>query len=229
MRSAHSTPQPVRRGYERKFVAAADFGDALIDALDRLLARDSQADADGGYAVHSLYFDTPDRAVYRRAEGRGQAKLRLRRYGDDPTVYLERKGKDAQGRVDKIRTPVPADRIGRLALPHDDDWEGAWFARLLADGRFSPAQRVSYRRIAWDGFLDERPVRVTLDRDIRAEPAATVGAPVPVHAGTLLAQVPVVEMKHEGAFPERLARLAEDAGLLEASFSKYRRAVDAGA
>src|SRR5262245_36667495 len=45
------------------------------------------------YHVTSVYFDTPAFDVYRRSEGHGRRKFRVRRYGASSSVFLEQKTK----------------------------------------------------------------------------------------------------------------------------------------
>ncbi|MFM7322001.1 MAG: polyphosphate polymerase domain-containing protein [Armatimonadota bacterium] len=220
-----TTPTGVRRGWERKFEAPAGSEAHLVHALDALLARDRHGD--GGYAVHSVYFDTPDLAVHRRCPIHGRAKLRIRRYGESSTVFLERKAKDEHGWVDKVRTELAADRlVGTASLTRSDVPDIQWFAALLAAGNFAPNRRIACRRTAWDGILDGLAMRVTLDLDIRAAPANGTLLPGPLPHGQALTDRPLLEIKGDAEFPATLERLLATLGATPVDFSKYRRSVE---
>jgi len=218
-------PTGVRRGWERKHHAPIGSETELIAALDTWLPRDPHGD--GTYRVHSLYFDTPDLAVHRRCPVHGQAKLRLRRYDEAPTVFLERKAKDADGWVDKVRTALPAAQLARPNLPDPDDFPDiAWFADLLAAGGFEPKQRIACHRIAWEGDIDGRRLRITLDTRIRADAPGAVLLPGPLPEGRPLTDRPLIEVKGDRDCPATVDAMLARLGAVLVDFSKYRRSME---
>ena len=75
-----------------------------------------------GYRVHTLYFDTPTRDMFRRVPGHARHKFRIRRYGDEPVVYLERKTRDERPGDEttdegQLRRPRPARRPASPTRP----------------------------------------------------------------------------------------------------------------
>src|SRR5918993_1510203 len=88
-------PGATLRGFtsELKFVVDAVVGQAIREwARERLAADPHGAGAwSDQYRVSSVYFDTDRRDVFHRRGSFGRSKYRIRRYEDDPTVFLERK------------------------------------------------------------------------------------------------------------------------------------------
>jgi hypothetical protein len=62
------------------------------------------------YRVSTLYLDTAGRDVFHRRGSYGRSKYRVRRYGDEPRVFLERKLRTAS-RLAKRRTDIPLDEL----------------------------------------------------------------------------------------------------------------------
>src|SRR5438093_147544 len=85
----------------------------------------------GTYRITSVYCDTPQLDVFHRSPGYRRRKYRLRRYGDSPDVYLERKTRRGD-RVKKKRAAVPAEELSLLAAADaPPEWAGGWFLRRL--------------------------------------------------------------------------------------------------
>src|SRR3954471_17584026 len=104
--------------YEIKFLVPTATADAALAWARQHLAPDphAQSGTDGdGYRVNSLYFDTQGLDVYRRNGSYGKSKYRVRRYGDESAIFLERKLKSG-GLVSKKRTRIPDQELARLAL-----------------------------------------------------------------------------------------------------------------
>lgn len=183
-------------------------------------------DADA-YAVHSLYFDTPARDVVHRRGLHGRMKFRVRRYGAGAALFAERKLK-RHGRVQKHRTPLAETELPFLnGTPPPDAWPALWFRRRLLRLHLAPAALLSYRRVARVGWLGDEPLRVTLDRELRARPAAGHAPPAPLDGPDLLAGGALLEVKFRDALPAAFRRLLEDQRLMPAGFSKYRFAARA--
>src|SRR5437660_111 len=81
----------------------------------------------GSYRITSIYCDTPGLDVFHRSPGFKRRKYRLRRYGDSPYVFLERKSRRGD-RVKKKRAAIPEEELALLsAMTSPPEWAGAWF------------------------------------------------------------------------------------------------------
>src|SRR5262249_62138116 len=110
------------------------------------LAFDPHADAALGnaYRIHSLYLDTATLDVFHRKPGYGRRKFRLRRYGTEHGLYLERKTRSGD-RVKKRRTPIPDTELGHLLEgAADPAWGGHWFHSRLLHRALRPPSPISY-------------------------------------------------------------------------------------
>jgi hypothetical protein len=94
------------------------------------------------YQTTSLYFDTDAFDVFHRRGSFGRSKYRIRRYGNNETVFLERKMRQPAV-LAKRRTIVALEALPRLMEPMDADWPGHWFYRRVAARRLRPVVVVS--------------------------------------------------------------------------------------
>jgi VTC domain len=214
--------------FEVKFLLTKAEAHEVERRLQGRLAPDPHADPalGGAYRVTSVYFDTPAFNVYRRSEGYRRRKYRVRRYGNAPTVFLERKAKKKE-QLRKRRTSIPLNEVATLAGEVPTDWAGAWFVSQLAKRQLRPVCRVTYERVALIGTCHDGPIRVTFDRAAHGAPGAGV-EPVPVVDGSaLLADEVVTEFKFLGAMPAAFKDVVEGLRLNPQSVSKYRRCVEA--
>ena len=204
--------------FEQKYLVAPDVAARVAAWARAELRPDPHGDAaSGDYPVATLYLDTSDFAVFHRSPELRGAKYRIRRYGDEPFAWLERKVR-AGDRVQKRRVRVGLPEIARLGAPR-------WFDEEIRDLRLAPTCAVAYRRTAFFGSGDHGPFRITLDQALegaarRAWDFAPDGAP----AHVLLADRVVCELKFRDALPHLFKRLLAEVGLEPSSFSKYRRA-----
>jgi SPX domain protein involved in polyphosphate accumulation len=137
-----------------------------------------KADPNGGgpyadeYRVTSLYFDTRGFDVFHRRGSFGRAKYRVRRYGELPILFLERKLK-RDAFLHKRRTIIPIERLPMLdrAAAPPTAWDGTWFRRRLLARNLEPVCEIAYLRTARTGVAEGRPIRVTIDADVVAAPA----------------------------------------------------------
>jgi hypothetical protein len=219
------------------------------------LALDPYADAslENAYTIRSIYFDTRHLDAYHRTPCYRRRKFRVRRYGSECGVFLERKYKVGD-RVSKRRTFIAGEE---LALIHGKDeagsqdgasdaaplpshalhlghlsyaralWAGDWFRRGLSIRQLGPRCLISYQRVAYVGMGAEGPLRVTLDRDIQCTPTQTCDFHVAGSATPLLTDVVILELKFRAALPALFKRLLADMGLCPNGVSKYRAAIDA--
>jgi hypothetical protein len=180
-----------------------------------------------GYRVHTLYFDTPAGDLFRRVPGHARHKFRVRRYGSESVVYLERKTRVGD-RVMKRRTRIDSAELGRLLEPvPDPTWAGHWYWRRLAFRKLRPASRLSYDRAAFVAAGANGSLRLTLDRRVQCSPAdglllGELSAP-----RLALDGVVIVELKFRAAMPAPFKALLLEMELAPRSTSKYRLGVAA--
>lgn len=228
----HESPALVGSGapaYEMKFLLSTAQAREVEAMLRGHLALDPHADPTLGnaYRVTSVYFDTPAFDVYRRAADHRGHKFRLRRYGADPTVYLERKTK-RNGQVWKRRSAVPVAELAHLTDGHAEEWPGAWFAWHLAAGDLRPVCRVTYERTAFVGAGPDGPIRLTLDRAARGLASSAPQQVEPFDGGLpLLGGEVIAEFKFLTAMPHLFKSVIGELRLAPSSMSKYRRCAEA--
>lgn len=241
-RAALESPALAAKGtslpaYELKFLISEPLARVLENRLREGLLLDPHADPTlgGAYRIASVYFDTPEFAIYRRLQGHRRHKYRLRRYGAGNAVFLERKSKRA-GRVRKRRAALALDAAaGLLAAPAPpmeaaqsrSPSEADFLLRQFAARRLRPVCRIAFDRTAFVGVGEHGPVRVTLDRAARGLPAADCSLEPFVGGFPLLAGEAVVEFKFLSAPPVFFKELIAALKLASRSVSKYRRCVEA--
>lgn len=228
---AQSAPMPPHRGaFELKFLVDEERVATIMAWADTHLEPDPHSDPETGhgYRVNSLYLDTPGFDVFHRIGIFRRRKLRLRRYGSEPTIWLEQKRK-RQDHVRKRRSPVAeSDLVRLLTLPTDSAWDGLWFRQRLDDQRLSPVCQISYQRFARVGSVAEGMVRLTIDSDLRARPADGWQVPTSSLAGkSLINGQRIVELKFRETLPTLFRGLIQDLHLEPAPFSKYRTSIAA--
>src|SRR5438128_22149 len=128
MLSAPLDPRPLAS--EIKFLVDASTAQRIRDWARLHLS----CDPNGGgpfsdqYRTTSLYLDTPQLDVFHRRGSFGRAKYRIRRYGDEEVLFLERKMK-TRGLLHKRRTTIDLDGLDSLSTAPARDWRGYWFHR----------------------------------------------------------------------------------------------------
>jgi hypothetical protein len=215
--------------FELKFLLADPLADEILKRARACLAPDPHADhtLGDGYRVHSLYFDTTGLDVYHRIGSLGRRKFRLRRYGSEPRVFLERKSK-SRGLVRKRRTVVSETELTVLADTNaEQTWPGHWFHRRLAFRKLAPKTHVSYERAARVGLTPEGTIRLTVDRHIRCRAAADLSVPCLADGAAILTGQTIVEFKFRVAMPALFKDLIHEFALTPSSVSKYRLSVEA--
>lgn len=180
----------------------------------------------GNYEVSTLYLDTPRFDVFHNAGELDGAKLRLRRYGEEAQVYLERKVRRGD-RVRKSRTPARGADLAQLAAaePRSASPDG-WFRVEVAEGGLRPVCCLTYARAAFTGPDGSGRLRLTLDRRIRCATASawSVGRVQQADASPVAEAAVVCELKFAGPMPLLFKQLVTDFGLTPGRFSKYRNA-----
>lgn len=226
------TPPAERRdtrpwARELKFLAPAADAPAIRAWMRHTMAADPHGTGPhhDEYDISTIYFDTEGHDVFNRRGSFGRAKLRIRRYGRSSTAFLERKLR-TDGMLAKRRTPVNLAVLDRLNHPLDRGWDGHWFHKRLLKRGLMPATQMTYHRVARSTPLHSAAssggyVRVTMDSDLRVQPA--YGFVFSAERGMLIAPDRViVEVKFQGPEPDALNELQRMFRLHPQSVSKYR-------
>jgi hypothetical protein len=180
------------------------------------------------YPVHSVYLDTPALGVFGRAGALRTRKYRLRRYGNEDTIWLERKAK-VRGQVKKRRTAISEDQLACLyAAQPPAHWPAQWFRRRVQLRHLQPICSVTYERFARVGLTPEGPIRLTLDRAIGGcglQGTAATGWEVP--RGSLaelqgLSGLCILELKYPLTLPALYKGVMNDFLLQPLQVSKFR-------
>ncbi len=212
---------------ELKFALSEPQAIELEALLSPHLTRDphSRPELDGAYLISTLYTDTPQFDVFRRRGPQARRKLRVRRYGVEPSVFLEIKSRRGR-RVSKRRATVNADNLPRLEQrASSGDWAGDGFLQELHAANLRPVCQISYLRRAYFGADDLGPVRFTLDRGLCGLPSAGWEFSASSEFVTINPGRVVGELKFHGALPRVFKTAIRTLQLIPGGFSKYRYAV----
>jgi hypothetical protein len=210
--------------YELKVRLPTDLVGDIEGWARRVLTPDPNGQ-DGQYRVASVYCDTTRFDVYRREPGYRRSKYRLRRYGDHPLIYLERKTRRGD-RVWKRRDAIAAADLAYLAgVEPPADWVGSWFLQRVRRNDLRPTCQIVYLRSAFLGGSSDSPLRLTVDRDLIGWPIRDWEVDPGAEGKRLLSNSVILELKFRDHLPELfrelLATLPPDLGRV----SKYRLCV----
>ncbi len=214
--------------YEYKYLINARSAELLRRRLSALIDTDAHADANGDYFIRSIYFDDDSYTAYRdKLAGISvRNKYRIRFYNMDASrLYFEAKRKrdrfiSKDGVAISRTTAIAMLRGERLTkqerrTPLLQEFDALSGARLMR-----PCVIVDYVRSAYSYPVGD--VRITLDRDLRAESFAMenvfsrrCGAPV-LERGEV-----VLEVKYCGALPPFIAQALSDVPKILCANSKY--------
>lgn len=236
-----SKDQMQEQRVESKFVVSEAVAEQVSATARKHLVLDQHSlrHPDSSYTVHSLYLDSGGLHSYwstvRRENNR--FKLRIRFYDDNTTTpaYVEIKQR-SEGQTLKQRCPVPSGELPAVLAgrPADEVWRAQmdrnhqaalenFITRMRSLGA-APKLHVAYLREAYvsrDNF-----VRLTLDREIRSEPAAGLRISTRMRQPRFLCEDAVVlEFKVVGPEPKWFQEMVENLGLRQQGFAKYVAAV----
>jgi hypothetical protein len=208
---------------EIKFLLPAETGLRIQDWARTNLEPDPSGVGPSGdqYATTSLYYETPGFDVFHQKESYGRAKYRIRRYGLDDYIFLERKFRTDR-LLAKRRTSVPLEGLERLGEPTaDPNWAGYWFHRRVLTRGLKPLVQVSYERMARLGSAPLGPIRLTIDTNLRVLPlpdrAFLPGTGLPLVEGKC-----ILELKYVQDLPAVFKQLIEAYAISAGRVSKYR-------
>jgi hypothetical protein len=210
--------------FEMKFLLSEPTARAIESHLGGRLPLDPHGDPalGGAYRTTTLYLDTAMLDVFHRSPSFRKRKHRLRRYGDAPHIFLERKTREGD-RVRKLRTAAPETELALLAEPTPGpDRPGAWFHRALLERGLRPVCLVVYERTAYAGLTSEGPLRLTFDRGLRGTPARDWEV-LPCAGREFLGGSVILEFKFRAALPALFKELVQEFRLCPTAVSKYRR------
>ncbi|MCA9060939.1 MAG: polyphosphate polymerase domain-containing protein, partial [Planctomycetaceae bacterium] len=226
------TPQKTRR-IELKYQVSHELARSLRDWAAIHMQPDEYAahSPDCVYQITSLYLDTPEYDIYHRQSDRVRGKFRLRRYGTESTIWLERKRKSGNV-VRKRRTAISQKEVEKLIDADEGRTTTAtekpeqWFRELIQQHQLQPVNIISYRRFAAVGQSDYGPVRFTIDDRIHSQPANGWHIPQGMApTSDLLPGEQIVELKFMDVLPPLFRQLLMDYPISATGFSKYRTGV----
>jgi len=215
------------------------------DFMNMGFEKDSPSLLDGFYYVSSIYFDTPTLSDYSDKAGGflNRKKVRARIYGqeiqqinpDSPTIWLEIKEKHDM-MIHKRRVAItPAEWAGLLEsrnfaydkilsrLKNPEDSIFSEFVYLIACETRKPYVVVQYKRRAMHYYSEKKPVRVTLDYDIRAEKNSSF---CKTPSEDVSHDMAIIELKFKGALPWPVKFVIDKYNLRRDAYSKYAHSVD---
>lgn len=213
---------------EYKYLIDARSAELLRRRLGALIDTDRHADANGDYFIRSVYFDDDSLTAYRDklAGVSNRTKYRLRFYNMNPELlFFEAKRKrdrfvTKSGVVVSKATAAAMLSGERLSESKRRLPLLAEFDALSRGAGLHPSIIVDYVRTAFSYPVGD--VRITLDRDLRAESfrmenvfALRSGVPV-LERGEV-----VLEVKFDGQLPPLVARALSDVPANLCANSKY--------
>ena len=227
--SLQTSSQVAAHAYEMKFLLPEAAARELQNWAAKNLCVDAFANSelDDSYQTTTLYLDTPAMdLLYQTQKFRGR-KYRLRRYGQESLIYLERKRRRGD-RVRKRRTSVSDQEIeivasgqGRTGQPEE------WFCQKIVKHQLQPSCCVTYERAAFMKMGATGPMRLTFDRRIRGVRASDWSV-LPVTDGAEILNGEVIcEFKFREVLPPLFQQVIEEMRLQPGSVSKYRRLMQA--
>jgi hypothetical protein len=207
-----------------KFILSEEQAKQIETALGDSLVHDAHdgSAAGAGYRVTTLYTDTDDFDVFYGEKPFRRHKYRLRRYGTEPLVYLERRSR-WHDRIKKRRNTISAEEVHWFSHEASPTcWAGRWFHCCLLEGNLHPVCRVTYHRFAYFSNNGEGTMRLTFDRSVRG--CLTEDWTVePFEGGLPVLEGKVIcEVKFCGVMPPCFKRIVRDFGLRPIRISKYR-------
>ncbi|MGZ8937703.1 MAG: polyphosphate polymerase domain-containing protein [Limisphaerales bacterium] len=211
---------------ELKFLVTPDVAVGIREWARHKLLPDphGNGNAHDEYRITSLYFETDSFDVYNRKGSYARSKYRIRRYGAEDVVFLERKLK-TNGLVAKRRSPTVTVEIKRLSeMQPDPGWLGSWYHRRVLLRGLKPICQISYERTARVASTSSGPVRLTLDENLRGIPAREYQFQPDGDCQKVAPANVVMEMKFRGETPTIFKELIEKFALSPKKMSKYRLA-----
>lgn len=177
----------------------------------------------GTYELQTLYLDNERMDVFHSQLPAQGVKYRIRRYGDEPIAYLERKKRKGT-RVTKRRASFPIERLNEI-LSRTKKLKG-WakrFQQLVRNYNLKPMVVMSYQRAA---FVGPDTARLTIDWRIRAEASNDITSITANGSSVPASDECVLELKYNGdTMPECFNEIMTYLSRQPTGFSKYGKGV----
>ena len=179
----------------------------------------------GHYLITTLSTDTPELSVFHRQEGYGQRKFRIRRYGSESLVYLERKTRRGH-KVSKHRTAAEVSELSRIISQGPSEqssgWPGDWFQSQIIGRRLQPVCLMTYERRAWFGDSEHGSIRLTFDRDLCGAQTSNWLPEFRTGMQSIVGGGVICEFKFRETLPQVFKAAIQEFALTPGGFSKYR-------
>ena len=221
--------------YEVKYLVATRDVPGLLQDLAPYTRPDPYS-PEWGYSISSVYWDTPEFALFwEKIEGvKYRRKLRFRRYGDSPEIFVEVKGREDRT-LHKRRVRWPLEQVraaygdGEVRVDWNlvrDDPVATEVALMIERLRLEPRMAIRYRRRALFGQFDPE-LRITFDGRILYHPSDfSLDRPFEEGRSVIDPRVSVLEIKYDHRAPIWLTKAICERGLQMVRMSKYCTAVD---
>lgn len=223
--------------FELKYLVRYEQQAAILDDLRSFVEPDSYGDAQGAYAITSLYYDSPDyKAFWDKIDGYGfRRKVRVRAYGGDQVtpetgVFVEIKQRRNRS-VQKKRVRLS---YAQAVMMDEYDQIGAGLAeedrRVLEEVSYlaqirhlQPACVVRYHRLAFNGIDAYPDLRITFDTALQARThdLSLLSTGFADDSYFLPPQWAVMEVKINRSAPYWLTQILRRHGATAYRFSKY--------
>lgn len=222
--------------FELKYLLAHHVVSAFVSALGEYTEEDPHNNGGQGYPVFSIYWDSPEFALFwEKIEGiKYRRKLRFRRYPDGEGAYVEIKQRTDRT-LQKRRVRWPLERVFEtFGADGATSWTGPAVEHPVASEalflchqyRLRPVMGIRYRRRAFFGTY-EPDLRITLDARVQYH-ARDLDLSRPFETGKYLVdpRLIILEIKFTERVPAWLCKLVSRFRLQVVRLSKYCTAVD---
>lgn len=235
---APAKPTTTNR-YEIKYLVETKRIPEIRREIDGFFGQDVNANDQGSYINHSIYFDSPNYRFYReKSEGelvRIKPRIRMYRPTEDapPTaIFLELKA-----RYDRIvvkrRAPISLGLAERLLRPGPlqlttrevENSVIGEFKYLCDRYALRPSVTVLYNRTALNGLYHQN-LRFTFDREIRCSLTTELNNSIHALIAALPATQTILELKYNNQISELLLLRLNSLGLQQQTLSKYAIALE---
>ena len=221
--------------FEIKYLVPHAAARRTITALEPYTVPDAHSVGEWGYPIYSVYWDSPQLTLFwEKIEGlKYRRKLRFRRYGHDPGVFVEikqRMDRTLQKRRARISEDEARELFGSergnapLRTPEDPVVSEAIVLRHRY--QLEPRMAISYSRRALYGVYDA-DLRVTFDYRVQYR-TSDIYIARRFDCGSYIIdpRLVVMEIKYSERVPTWLCKLTSKEGFQMIRLSKYCTAVD---